>query len=267
MPSQNRLPLTLALANHDQRDASTLVAAQVTESITSTQVFPDNKDTALVDATGAAVNMTLPAGEDDIIGLPFTVIKTDASANAAGLACAGTDAFADSTTSLTTTVQGGMVRAFWDGSVWRPLAGAAAAVASINAAGSVTVGTTLAVGTGATIGGTGSGTAAANLTMNKTAAGTSNVVYKEANAIRAKAGLDASENYVIEVFTGAAGAETTGGSITISPTGAVTFTGAVTIAIASVRSAADDAAAAALSPAVPVGGLYRTVSAVKIRVS
>ena len=41
----------------------------------------------------------------------------------------------------------------------------------------------------------------------------------------------------------------------------------VVIPIANVRDAADDAAAAALSPAVPVGGLYRTGSLLKIRVS
>jgi hypothetical protein len=88
---------------------------------------------------------------------------------------------------------------------------------------------------------------------------------KEANAKRATAGLDASENYVIEVFTGAAGAEVSGGSVTISPTGTVTLTGALNFTLASVRAAADDAAAAALVPAVPVGGLYRTASALKIR--
>ena len=41
----------------------------------------------------------------------------------------------------------------------------------------------------------------------------------------------------------------------------------VVIPIDNVRDAADDAAAAALSPAVPVGGLYRTGSILKIRVS
>jgi hypothetical protein len=41
----------------------------------------------------------------------------------------------------------------------------------------------------------------------------------------------------------------------------------VVIPIANVRSAADDTAAAALSPAVPVGGIYRTGSALKIRVT
>jgi hypothetical protein len=98
--------------------------------------------------------------------------------------------------------------------------GAIEAGTTLTAGTSASVGTTLAIGTGATIGGTGAGTAAANLTLNKTAVGTSNVVYKEANAIRAKAGLDASENYVIEVFTGAAGAEASQGSITVAPTGA-----------------------------------------------
>lgn len=43
--------------------------------------------------------------------------------------------------------------------------------------------------------------------------------------------------------------------------------GYIVLLAASVPSAADDAAAAALSPAVPVGGLYRTASAVKIRVA
>ena len=45
-----------------------------------------------------------------------------------------------------------------------------------------------------------------------------------------------------------------------------TVTG-VNLSLASIQSAADDSAAAALSPAVPVGGLYRTASAVKIRVA
>jgi hypothetical protein len=41
----------------------------------------------------------------------------------------------------------------------------------------------------------------------------------------------------------------------------------IALALALVPSAADDAAAAALTPVVPVGGLYRTASAVKIRVA
>lgn len=41
----------------------------------------------------------------------------------------------------------------------------------------------------------------------------------------------------------------------------------IALAAALVPSAADDAAAAALNPVVPIGGLYRTASAVKIRVA
>ena len=53
-------------------------------------------------------------------------------------------------------------------------------------------------------------------------------------------------------------------AIRFSDTGSISQ---VVIPIANVRDAADDAAAAALSPAVPVGGLYRTGSILKIRVS
>jgi hypothetical protein len=47
----------------------------------------------------------------------------------------------------------------------------------------------------------------------------------------------------------------------------LTTDGYIKLLAASVPSAADDAAAAALTPAVPIGGLYRTASAVKIRVA
>jgi hypothetical protein len=53
-------------------------------------------------------------------------------------------------------------------------------------------------------------------------------------------------------------------AIRFSDTGSISQ---VVIPIANVRDAADDAAAAALSPPVPVGGLYRTGSFIKIRVS
>lgn len=41
----------------------------------------------------------------------------------------------------------------------------------------------------------------------------------------------------------------------------------IALAPAMVPSAADDTAAAALTPVVPIGGLYRTASALKIRVA
>lgn len=45
-----------------------------------------------------------------------------------------------------------------------------------------------------------------------------------------------------------------------------TITG-VAMSIDSIQAADDDTAAAALDPAVPVGGIYRTASALKIRVT
>ena len=301
--SQTRLPLASPLLQHDGRPASTLVARQFTASLTASQVFPSGKDAALVDATAGAVNVTLPRGSEEIVGLPFYARKTDVSANAVGLVRAGSDTFAPGAgTSITTTVQGAEIGAMWDGTNWRAVTGAASggavAATTVTASGAISgltvaattsasVGTTLAIGTGATIGGETTGTAAANLNLNKTAGGTSGVIYKEANAKRAAAGLDASENYVIEVFTGAAGAEVSQGTITITNgTGAVTLsdgltitTGGITIsagnlsltagvrAVLNAPAAADDAAAAALSPTVPVGGLYHTAGAVKQRLA
>lgn len=58
-----------------------------------------------------------------------------------------------------------------------------------------------------------------------------------------------------------AGGTDTNVNISIEPLGS----GCVRVPIAKVREAADDAAAAALSPPVPVGGHYRTGSALKIR--
>lgn len=66
---------------------------------------------------------------------------------------------------------------------------------------------------------------------------------------------------MIRTRTDADGAGVTALSFTRSGT---TVTG-VALSLASVPAAADDAAAALLTPAVPVGGLYRTASALKIR--
>jgi hypothetical protein len=285
--SQTRLPLATPLSQHDQRPASTLVAWQFTSSLTASQTFPQGKDCALVNATSGAVNITLPAGSDEIIGLPFGAYKTDVSANAAGLLCAGSNTFADSTTSLTTTTQGAFVGAVWDGTNWRPLVSVGASAASLAATTSVIVG------------GTGAGAAAPRVTANKTAAGTAAHDLKVANTLRAELLLDANENLVLRNY--AADGTTVLGSITLDNTtglltsllgmiiaaGGLTITaGGLTItagglglvagnlaltsgvrAVLNLPSAADDAAAAALSPTVPVGGLYHTSGAVKQRLA
>ena len=148
--SQTRLPLSSPILQHDGRPASTLVARQFTASLTTSQVFPAGKDSALVDATAGAVNVTLPRGSEEIIGLPFWALKTDVSANAAGLVRSGTDTFAPGAgTSITTTVQGAEIGAMWDGTNWRALTGSASggavAATTITATGTVTTSGTLDV--------------------------------------------------------------------------------------------------------------------------
>lgn len=214
MPSQNRHRLTAALQDHLLRDASTLVARQLSDVLTAADVFPDETDLAIVDATAGAINITLPSGSEDIIGLPWYARKYDASANAAGLVCAGADTFADSTTTLTTTTQGAEVGAEWDGTYWRQLGGAAPAAA-------------LAAANTITVGGAGAGTAAGAVNINKTAAGTADLNLKAANVLRGRVRLDASENLIISLHDGS---EAVVGSITIAvATGAITLSKGTTI--------------------------------------
>lgn len=122
MPSsQNRLPLSRALADHDQRPAATLKAIQLSDTLTASGTFPPDADEARANATSGAVVISLPPGSEDIIGLPFTACKLDSSANAVSLARSGSDTFAGGGTSISTTVQNGRIGAFWDGSNWRDL--------------------------------------------------------------------------------------------------------------------------------------------------
>jgi hypothetical protein len=240
------------------------------------------------------VNVTLPAGSEEIIGLPWYARKTDVSANAAGLLCAGSDTFADTTTSLTTTTQGAEVGAVWDGTYWRPLAssGGAVSVAAVTTTGAITAGTTMAAGTGATIGGAGAGTADATLVFNKTTGGVGGVTGKVANTRRVELILDASENLILRnyaadgttvlgsiTFDNASGLLTsllglviTAGGLTVTAGGISLVAGNLALtagvrAVLNVPEAADDAAAAALSPTVPVGGQYHTAGAVKTRLA
>ncbi len=62
----------------------------------------------------------------------------------------------------------------------------------------------------------------------------------------------------------AGGATVTAGGLTVSAGNVVVSTGRTVL---NLPSAADDAAAAALNPAVPVGGLYHTAGAVKQRLA
>jgi hypothetical protein len=129
----------------------------------------------------------------------------------------------------------------------------------------------------------GDGTGSPAITANKVGTGTAGIELQSAGVKRTTVQLDASENTVITAYDadGAALASitidgTTGG-ITLSDgvtitTGGLTITAGGIVVTAgrsqlNLPSAADDAAAAALSPAVPVGGLYHTAGAVKQRLA
>lgn len=180
MPStQNRAPLGESLAFHSHRPASSLTARQYTSTLTSSTTFPDGKDSAIVNATGGAVGITLPAGSDSIIGLPFHAERAnaDATSNAVALVCAGTDTFVDGGTSIssTATADAGLhLAAVWDGANWRPYFPTAAnggpgAFSTLTAATSLTVGD-------------GTGSPAANL--DKSGAGTGNLNLKAVGVLR-----------------------------------------------------------------------------------
>lgn len=311
--SQNRHRLSAPLSQHDQRDAATLVAAQLTEVLTESQEFPDNKDTAMCDATDADVEMSLPLGSEDIIGLPWVAYKVDSSANEVKLVCSGDDEFADASTEIGTTTEGASIGAMWDGTVWRQLAapvssgafeattvastGAMTAGTTLTVGTSASVGTTLAVGTGATIGGETTGTAAAFMNMNKTAAGEGGARVKAANTLRGELLLDGSEKFILRnyaadgttvlgsltfdnasgLLTSLLGVVITAGGLTITAGGLTVTAGGASIvagnlsltagvrAVLNAPAAADDAAAAALSPTVPVGGAYHVSGALKQR--
>lgn len=129
----------------------------------------------------------------------------------------------------------------------------------------------------------GDGTASPGITANKIGTGTAGIELQSAGVKRTTVQLDASENTVITAYDsdgaalatitidGVTGAITMSDGVTIT-TGGLTITAGGIVVTAgrsqlNLPSAADDAAAAALSPAVPVGGLYHTAGAVKQRLA
>lgn len=128
----------------------------------------------------------------------------------------------------------------------------------------------------------GDGSGSPTQALDKSASGTASLDLKAAGVLRAQALLDASENFALKVF--ASNGTTVQGSLTIAQsngmatlsngltvtTGGATITaGGLTVTAGAVAlplsNYADDAAAA--SGGVAVGQLYRTASAVKVRVA
>ena len=109
----------------------------------------------------------------------------------------------------------------------------------------------------------GDGTGSPSLTLEKTELGTAQVRLLSNDKVRGKVTLNATEDTSLSAFNTS---EVLVGSVSINgTTGAITLVGALAMTLADCREAADDAAAALLVPAVPVGGFYRTGSALKIR--
>lgn len=280
--TQNRNPIGEAIANHGHKTAASLIARQYV-SLTASAAMPAGKDTAKINAAAGAVVVSLPAGDDSIIGLPFAAIKTEGSANAVSLAAVGSNTFDDATTSISTTANRGMIAAVWDGTYWRR------AYPTASTDGGPATFTTLTAG---------DGTGSPTVTLDKAETGTADIVMKNAGVIRFVIREAANENLTIRrynsagVFQDEISINQSTGVITL-PTGAVITTGGLTVSaggltvtagglalvagnavltagvrfVGNVPSAVDDAAAAALTPTVPVGGWYHTVGALKQRLA
>lgn len=279
---QNRLPLTLPLSAHDQRSAGTLVNLQIhpttiTAAAVIGQDMPVDIDVVRGSTTtaAAAVYVTLPPGSPEIVGHIYEALKVDSDAHIFGFARAGTDTFEDASTSFGTAVQNGSSKTYWDGTVWRKVSGA--------------TGGALPPATSGTIG---DGTGSPSLTLNKSGTGTDKIILQSASVQRGLLQLDASEDLILAIydtdgttllgsltFNHTTGAITSAKGVTITSGGLIITAGGQTISAgnliltagvrlqANVPAAADDAAAAALSPAVPVGGFYHVSGAVKQRLA
>lgn len=278
---QTRLPLLSPLSQHDQRCAATLVNLQIwgtaiTAATTIGVGIDIDTDVIRGSTATAAANLavTLPLGSPEIIGHVYELEKTNSDAYTFGFACQGSDTFDDATTLLAQAAQYGTVRTYWNGSKWRKLA-AGATGGALPPASSGTIG---------------DGTGSPTLTLNKSDAGVGTVAFTRNTATaRGKLQLDASEDFVMSVYAGngsllgsitldhASGAVTISGATSIS-SGGLTIgaggldvtagglrvaSGAAKLDLASTIAYADDAAAAV--GGVPVGGVYRTASALKIR--
>lgn len=242
MPStQNRAPLGESLAFHSHRPASSLTARQYTSTLTSSAAFPDGKDSAIVDATSGAVNVTLPAGSDSIIGLPFHAERAgvDASSNAVALVAAGTDTFVDGGTSISSTASsddGLHLAAVWDGANWRPYFPGAANGGGVGAFSTLSASSSMTVG---------DGSGSPVLDLQKSDGGTSVVKFTSNAKKRWTIGLDASENLTISRFNTSEVLQESAqflaaSGVFVAPTGIAVTAGGLTVTAGDVTVAAGD---------------------------
>lgn len=233
MTTQNRPDLHHSIDQIGNRRLASLLALQI-RSVSASESFDVGRDAwgrddqVNVDATDGAVVMSLPIGNDKIIGKVFSAVKTDSGGNAMSIARSGSDTI-EGATSLSTTVQHARLAVYWDGSMYRRVASAAGlgavAASSLAVSGNATVGGTLGV-TGAT-------------TLGSTLAVT--------GAVSLTAGITVGTN------AGITGNATVGG--TLGVTGKATLAGG---AAATLPEYADNAAA--LGGGLVAGDIYKTAT-------
>ena len=263
---QTRLPLTRALADHDQRCAGTLVNLQIHPTVLTAAetigsgVVSSDIDVIKGNTSGGAFNVTLPRGAAEIAGHIYEALKS-AGAAAFGFALQGNDTFEDAATTFTNSTTDASVRAYWDGALWRKVGGA--------------TGGALPAATSGTLG---DGTGSPSMTMNKSAAGTDTIALQAAAVLRGRLQLDAIENLKLSIHDGS-GVEI--GSILFdNATGAITLskgttitTGGLTVTAGGLTVTAGNTAlpltnyannAAALAGGLVAGQLYRTAGAVMV---
>lgn len=272
-----RLSIARALADHDQRPAATLVNLH-TESVSASGDYPDPNlvDRVLVTADGGDVTTTLPEGSEAIDGRIFGIQKV---AGAYSAILAG-DAI-EGGTELAASELWEIVEVYWSQTLGKYIR------VSNSVAGAPPAASTI-----------GDGSGSPTLTLNKSAGGVAHVIMEAAGVVRGSLSMDANEHLRLVRYdnTGAeldaitynnstgmvtlpAGLTVTTGGATIAAGGLTITAGGVSVvagnvvltagvrAVINAPSAADDAAAAALSPAVPIGGFYHTAGAVKQRLA
>ena len=212
---QTRLPLTRALADHDQRCAGTLVNLQIHPTVLTAAetiglgAVSSDIDVIKGNTSGGAFNVTLPRGTPEIAGHIYEALKSAGSA-AFGFALQGDDTFEDAATTFTNSTTDASVRTYWDGALWRKVGGA--------------TGGTLPAASSGTLG---DGTGSPSMTMSKSATGTASVQMKVGATLRGQVLLDASENVKLAAYDGS-GVEI--GSILFdNATGAITLSKGTTV--------------------------------------
>lgn len=93
-------------------------ALDVPVAVSETGDFPSEGNLALVNATGGAVALTLPAGSPDIVGRRFSVIKTDNSGNDVTMVPTGSDTI-EGASAVSAPTRYARRDVIWSGDMWR----------------------------------------------------------------------------------------------------------------------------------------------------